>query len=56
MVEKFRTYSTFIERGQYYGGNVAGKPLRFLLNPGGRPKLREMMDEVIKSDYEGFLS
>jgi cation diffusion facilitator CzcD-associated flavoprotein CzcO len=56
MIEEFRAYSPFEERGQYYGGNTAGKPKRFLLNPGGRPKLDEMMQEVISSEYKGFLS
>ena len=56
MVETFRAYSTFDERGQYYGGNTAGKPKRFLLNPGGRPKMVEAMQEAITSDYKGFLS
>jgi cation diffusion facilitator CzcD-associated flavoprotein CzcO len=56
MVEKYRAYSSFIEHGQYYGTNVAGKPRRFLLNPGGRPKLREMMDDVVRNGYPGFLS
>jgi cation diffusion facilitator CzcD-associated flavoprotein CzcO len=56
MVDTLRAYSPFDERGQYYGGNTAGKPKRFLLNPGGRPKLDEAMDEAIASDYKGFLS
>jgi cation diffusion facilitator CzcD-associated flavoprotein CzcO len=56
MVDKYRAYSSFIEHGQYYGSNIAGKPRRFLLNPGGRPKLRQMMDDVVRSDYSGFLS
>jgi cation diffusion facilitator CzcD-associated flavoprotein CzcO len=56
MVEKYRAYSSFIEHGQYYGSNIAGKPRRFLLNPGGRPKLRQMMDEVVRLEYPGFLS
>jgi hypothetical protein len=56
MVEKYRAYSSFIEHGQYYGSNIAGKARRFLLNPGGRPKLRQMMDEVVRLEYPGFLS
>ena len=35
---------------------MAGKPRRFLLNPGGRPKLRQVMDEVRETRYRGFLS
>lgn len=56
MIERFRPYSPFEERGQYYGGNTAGKPKRFLLNPGGRPKMDEAMGKVVSSDYRGFLS
>jgi cation diffusion facilitator CzcD-associated flavoprotein CzcO len=56
MVEKYRAYSSFVEHGQYYGANVAGKPRRFLLNPGGRPKLRQMMDDVVGAGYAGFVS
>jgi len=56
MVDKYRAYSSFIEHGQYYGANVPGKPRRFLLNPGGRPKLREMMGDVVANEYRGFLS
>jgi cation diffusion facilitator CzcD-associated flavoprotein CzcO len=56
MIEALRAFSPFDERGQYYGGNTAGKPKRFLLNPGGRPKMVEAMDEAISSDYKGFLS
>jgi cation diffusion facilitator CzcD-associated flavoprotein CzcO len=55
MIDRLRARSPFAERGQYYGGNTAGKPQRFLLNPGGRPKMREAMAEVIASDYKGFL-
>ena len=31
----------FGEIGQYFGGNIPGKPRRYLLNTGGRPKLFE---------------
>ncbi|MGD0558821.1 MAG: NAD(P)/FAD-dependent oxidoreductase [Streptosporangiaceae bacterium] len=55
MIEKYRPYSSFDERGQYYGGNTPGKVKRFLLNPGGRPKLDEFMARAIDSGYQGFL-
>jgi cation diffusion facilitator CzcD-associated flavoprotein CzcO len=55
MIEKYRPYSSFQERGQYYGGNTLGKPKRFLLNPGGRPKLLEFMRKAVDSGYDGFL-
>jgi cation diffusion facilitator CzcD-associated flavoprotein CzcO len=56
MVEEFRHYSSFIERGQYYGGNTPGKPKKYLLNPGGRPKMVEAIDAAVSSDFKGFLS
>jgi cation diffusion facilitator CzcD-associated flavoprotein CzcO len=56
MVEGYRAYSSFQERGQYYGGNTPGKAKRFLLNPGGRPMLLEHMEKAVNSEYEGFLS
>jgi len=56
MVESYRAYSSFQERGQYYGGNTPGKAKRFLLNPGGRPMLLEHMEKAVESGYEGFLS
>ncbi|HEY6789245.1 MAG TPA: NAD(P)/FAD-dependent oxidoreductase [Trebonia sp.] len=55
MIEKLRSYSSFQERGQYYGGNTPGKAKRFLLNPGGRPKLDEFMAKAVESGYQGFL-
>jgi cation diffusion facilitator CzcD-associated flavoprotein CzcO len=55
MIEKLRPFSSFQERGQYYGGNTPGKAKRFLLNPGGRPKLDEFMAKTIASGYEGYL-
>jgi cation diffusion facilitator CzcD-associated flavoprotein CzcO len=54
MIEKLRPYSSFQERGQYYGANTPGKPKRFLLNPGGRPKMAEFMRTAIESGYQGF--
>lgn len=56
MIETFRTYSRFEERGQYYGGNTAGKAKAFLLNPGGKPKMMEAIEHAASTGYEGFLS
>jgi hypothetical protein len=55
MIEKLRPYSSFQERGQYYGGNTPGKAKRFLLNPGGRPKLDQFMAKAADGGYQGFL-
>lgn len=56
MIETFRAYSSFVEHGQYYGGNTPGKAKAYLLNPGGRPKMIEAMDEATSTEYKGFLS
>ncbi|MGO1543649.1 MAG: flavin-containing monooxygenase [Gulosibacter sp.] len=45
------------EHSHYYGANVEGKPKKFLLNPGGRAGLIEILDEVAAtSDFGGALS
>ncbi|HEX3963479.1 MAG TPA: NAD(P)/FAD-dependent oxidoreductase [Trebonia sp.] len=46
--------SSFNESSYFYGTNIPGKARRFLLNPLGRPKLLELMDATVKSDYAGF--
>lgn len=55
-MERFQQYSTFIQHGQYWGGNTPGKARRFLLNPAGRLKLFQVIERTIASDYAGFLS
>ena len=40
----------------YYGANIPGKPRRYLLNPGGRAKLHEFIDEIVGNDYHGFVN
>ena len=39
MVDRARPKTPFGTIGQYVGGNIPGKPKRYLLNAGGRPKL-----------------
>lgn len=56
MVADLAVHSPFGEHSYFYGTNVPGKPVRFLLNPGGRPKLREAIGEVLETKYSGFLS
>jgi cation diffusion facilitator CzcD-associated flavoprotein CzcO len=46
----------FTEASYFYGSNVPGKPRRYLLNPMGRPKLLELMQEAVASGYQGYLS
>ena len=54
MVDKGAQRTTFGTIGQYVGGNIPGKPKRYLLNTGGRPKLFEIIADVVKDDYQAF--
>ena len=44
----------FPEKSYFYGTNIPVKARRFLLNSLGRPKLLELMEVAVKSDYAGF--
>ncbi len=55
MVAELSAYSSFGDHSYFYGANVEGKPKAFLLNPGGRPILWEMLGGVRESNYQGFL-
>ena len=54
MVDKGAAKTTFGTIGQYVGGNIPGKPRRYLLNTGGRPKLFEVIADVVANDYGAF--
>jgi cation diffusion facilitator CzcD-associated flavoprotein CzcO len=56
MIAELLPYSSFVKKGQYYGGNTPGKPRAYLLNPGGRPKLDEFIAKAAGRGYEGFLA
>ncbi|MFE4504132.1 flavin-containing monooxygenase [Rhodococcus sp. NPDC056743] len=58
MVETLAPLSIFsAEHSHYYGANVEGKARKFLLNPGGRAKLHEILDGVSAThDFGGALS
>jgi cation diffusion facilitator CzcD-associated flavoprotein CzcO len=45
---------SFGESSYYFGANIPGKPRRYLLNSGGRPKLFKEIAKVIESDYKAF--
>lgn len=55
MIETLAPRSIFsAEHSHYYGANVQGKPRKFLLNPGGRPKLHEILGEMSSTEnYTG---
>jgi cation diffusion facilitator CzcD-associated flavoprotein CzcO len=48
------TMSPFNEQSYFFGTNIPGKAKAFLLNSLGRPKLLQMMEIAVKSDYDGF--
>ena len=58
MVEELASRTGFsAEHSHYYGANVAGKARKYLLNPGGRAKLHEMIADLSSTvDYGGALS
>jgi len=54
MVDAAALQAPFGELGQYYGTNIPGKPRRYLLNAGGRPKLFKEIARVKDTDYQAF--
>ena len=54
MVDKGAAKTTFGTIGQYVGSNIPGKPKRYLLNAGGRPKLFEIIADTVATDYAAF--
>jgi len=58
MIETLAPRSIFSpEHSHYYGANVAGKARKFLLNPGGRARFHEMLNEMSSTeDYSGSFS
>ena len=55
MVDKWATRPpSFGPSSYYFGANVPGKPRRYLINAGGRPKLHTEIAKVRASNYEAF--
>jgi cation diffusion facilitator CzcD-associated flavoprotein CzcO len=54
MVDRAAAMTPFGTIGQYVGGNIPGKPKRYLLNAGGRPKLFKEIARVRDTGYEAF--
>ena len=46
--------SNFGEISYYFGTNIPGKPVRYLLNSGGRLKLFSVIADVVANDYDSF--
>jgi cation diffusion facilitator CzcD-associated flavoprotein CzcO len=55
MIDRAASKNPFGSIGQYVGGNIPGKPKRYLLNAGGRPKLFSTIAEVVEGDYGDFI-
>ena len=45
---------SFGESSYYFGSNIPGKPRRYLLNAGGRPKFFKEIARVRGNDYQSF--
>jgi cation diffusion facilitator CzcD-associated flavoprotein CzcO len=54
MIDKGAAYSPFGSISYFFGTNIPGKPRRYLLNSGGRPKLFSVIAEVVATDYQAF--
>jgi cation diffusion facilitator CzcD-associated flavoprotein CzcO len=54
MIDRAASRTPFGTIGQYVGGNIPGKPTRYLLNAAGRPKLFSTIAEVRADDYADF--
>ena len=45
---------SFGEKSYYFGTNIPGKPKRYLLNSGGRPKFFSIAADTMTNDYDSF--
>ncbi|HEX2738231.1 MAG TPA: NAD(P)/FAD-dependent oxidoreductase [Acidimicrobiia bacterium] len=54
MVDRGAAASPFGESSYFFGTNIPGKPRKYLLNSGGRPKLFKEIAKVVESDYKAF--
>jgi cation diffusion facilitator CzcD-associated flavoprotein CzcO len=54
MVDRAAAETPFGTIGQYVGGNIPGKPNRYLLNAGGRPKLLKEIARLRSTQYAAF--
>ena len=54
MVDRGAEQSPFGEASYFFGANIPGKPRKYLLNSGGRPKLFKEIAKAEASDYQPF--
>ncbi len=45
---------SFGEKSYFFGTNIPGKPVRYLLNSAGRPKMFSVIAETVANDYDAF--
>jgi cation diffusion facilitator CzcD-associated flavoprotein CzcO len=45
---------SFGEKSYYFGTNIPGKPKRYLLNSGGRPKFFSIAADTVMNGYDSF--
>jgi cation diffusion facilitator CzcD-associated flavoprotein CzcO len=54
MIDRNASKGSFTEASYYFGTNIPGKPRKYLLNSGGRPKLFKEIARVVDDDYAQF--
>jgi cation diffusion facilitator CzcD-associated flavoprotein CzcO len=54
MVDKMVRWLPFTEISYFFGSNIPGKPVRPLINPGGRPSLAKHISELRKVGYRSL--
>jgi cation diffusion facilitator CzcD-associated flavoprotein CzcO len=54
MVDRGASKSPFGEASYFFGTNIPGKPRKYLLNSGGRPKLFKEIAKVVANHYQAF--
>ncbi len=54
MVNTYASTASFSEASYFFGANIPGKPIRYLLNPGGRPKLHSAIARAIDGGFDSF--
>jgi cation diffusion facilitator CzcD-associated flavoprotein CzcO len=55
LIDSTAEKSSYREFSFFFGGNIPGKPRRFLLNSAGRPKLLEMIADIAGRHYDTFV-
>ncbi len=54
MVNRYASTASFSEASYFFGANIPGKPIRYLLNPGGRPKLHSAIARAVEHGFDSF--